>query len=46
MEPFSEEFKNKYKKELNDIQDLNRIIDVSDFIDTKEIIKLHFQLYL
>jgi len=46
MEPFSEEFKNKYKKELNDIQDLNRIIDVSDFIDTKEIIKHHFQLYL
>lgn len=46
MEPFSEEFKNKYKKELNDIQDLNRIIDVSDFIDTKEIIKQHFQLYL
>ena len=46
MEPFSEEFKNKYKKELNDIQDLNRIIDVSDFIATKEIIKHHFQLYL
>ncbi|MCJ7647156.1 MAG: hypothetical protein MUP85_00940, partial [Candidatus Lokiarchaeota archaeon] len=46
MEPFSEEFKNKYKKELNDIRDLNRIIDVSDFIDTKEIIKYHFQLYL
>ena len=46
MELFSEEFKNKYKKELNDIQDLNRIIDVSDFIDTKEIIKYHFQLYL
>ena len=46
IEPFSEEFKNKYKKELNDIQDLNRIIDVSDFIDTKEIIKYHFQLYL
>jgi len=46
MEPFSEEFKNKYKKELNDIRDLNRIIDVSDFIDTKEIIKYHFHLYL
>lgn len=44
--PFSEEFKKKYKKELNDIQDLNRIIDVSDFIDTEEIIKHHFQLYL
>lgn len=46
MDPFSEEFKKKYKKELNDIQDLNRIIDVSDFIDTEEIIKHHFQLYL
>jgi len=46
MDPFSEEFKNNYKKELNDIQDLNRIIDVSDFIDTEEIIQHHFQLYL
>ncbi|MBY9003725.1 MAG: hypothetical protein KGD73_07110 [Candidatus Lokiarchaeota archaeon] len=46
MEPFSEEFKNKFKKELDDIQDLNRIINVSDFIDTKGIIKDHFQLYL
>lgn len=46
MDPFSEEFKNIYKKELNDIQDLNRIIDVSDFIDTEEIIKHHFHLYL
>jgi len=46
MDPFSEEFKKKYKKELNDIQDLNRIINVSDFIDTEEIIKHCFQLYL
>lgn len=46
MEPFSEEFKNQFKKELNHIQDLNRIIDISDFIKTEEIIKHHFQLYL
>jgi len=46
IEPFSQEFKSIYKKELNDIQDLNRIIDVSDFINTEEIIKHHFELYL
>ena len=46
MEGFLNTFKERYRSELMHIQDLNRIIDVSDFLDTKEIIEQHFQLYL
>jgi hypothetical protein len=46
MDDFLNAFKDRYRPELMDIQDLNRIIDVSDFLDTKNIIEQYFQLYL
>ena len=46
MDNFVIAFKARYKSELMDIQDLNRIIDVSDFLDTKNIIEQYFKLYL
>ena len=46
MDDFLNAFKKRYRLELMDIQDLNRIIDVSDFLDTKDIIEQYFQLYL
>jgi len=46
MENFTNEFKDRYKNELMEIQDLNKIIDVSDFKDTKEIIEENFKIYL
>jgi len=46
MEEFLNTFKERYRSELLAIQDLNRMIDVSDFLDTKQIIEQHFQLYL
>ena len=46
MENFMEEFMTRYKDELTEIQDLNKMINVSEFEDTKEIIENNFQLYL
>ncbi|TFG13548.1 MAG: hypothetical protein EU535_04735 [Promethearchaeota archaeon] len=46
LDNFTKEFREKYEHELNDIQDLNRIIDISDFKDTKEIIEKNFKIYL
>ena len=46
MNNFLVAFKDKYRSELLSIQDLNRIIDVSDFIATKDIIEEYFGLYL
>jgi hypothetical protein len=46
IEDFSIGFKKRYKNELNDIQDLNRIIDLAEFTDTKDMIEHTFQLYL
>jgi len=43
---FALEFKDKYEKELIELQDLNKIINISEFKDTKEIIEKHFQIYL
>ena len=42
---FSNEFNSIYKNKLLDIQDLNRLINISEFIDIKELIEKHFQLY-
>ena len=42
---FVKDFKQKYENELNLIQDLNKIIDISDFKDTKEIIEKNFKAY-
>ncbi|MCK4383346.1 MAG: hypothetical protein KAW66_08650 [Candidatus Lokiarchaeota archaeon] len=46
MNNFSTEFKRKYKNELNEILDINRIINVSEFSDLKDLIEKNFQLYL
>ncbi len=45
MLDFSNDFNSKYKNKLLDIQDLNRLINISEFIDIKELIEKHFQLY-
>jgi len=42
---FSNDFNSKYKNKLLDIQDLNRLINISEFIDVKELVEKHFQLY-
>lgn len=42
---FTKDFTNRYKTELNDIQDLNKIIDITDFKDTREIIEKNFKIY-
>jgi hypothetical protein len=46
IELFMSEFKNEYKNELEEIQDLNKIINVSEFKDTKRIIEKNFKQYL
>ena len=46
MTNFSNEFKAKYNNELKEILDINRIINVSEFSDLKELIEKNFQLYL
>lgn len=45
LNEFAREFKEKYKKELTDIQDLNNLIDASEFLDVEKIIKKHFSIY-
>ncbi len=46
MKKFTIEFKNKFREELLEIQDLNKLINVSEFIGTKDLIEKGFQLYL
>jgi hypothetical protein len=46
MDNFANEFKSKYRKELTEIQDLNKLINVSEFKETKDIIEKSFQMYL
>ena len=46
IENFTNDFKARYKSELLEIQDLNKLIDVSEFKDTKEIIEENFKIYL
>ena len=46
MDKFAKEFKNKYEKELTEIQDLNKLINVSEFKETKGVIEKNFQMYL
>jgi hypothetical protein len=43
---FSIEFKKKYEDELTDLQDINRLINVSEFSGAEEIVEKNFQLYL
>jgi hypothetical protein len=46
MKQFTLKFRNKYKDELIEIQDLNKLINVSEFTETKELIEKDFNLYL
>jgi hypothetical protein len=46
LRQFTIEFRNKYKEELLEIQDLNKLINVSEFTEIKELIEKGFQLYL
>ncbi len=46
MEKFTINFKRKYENELLEIQDLNKLINVSEFKETKDIVEKSFQLYL
>jgi hypothetical protein len=46
IDNFTNDFRNKYKNELTEIQDLNKLINVSEFKETKEIIEKSFQGYL
>ncbi len=46
MKKFTVEFRDKYKEELLEIQDLNKLINVSGFTETKELIEKGFQLYI
>ena len=45
MDNFAVEFKNKYINELVEIQDLNKLINVSEFKETKDIVEKNFQMY-
>lgn len=45
-EKFSEEFSKRYYEELNRIQDLNKLINVSEFEGAKNLIEKNFRLYL
>jgi len=42
---FSNDFNSKYKNKLLAIQDINRLINISEFIDIKELVEKHFHLY-
>ncbi len=46
MDKFAKDFKERYQNELTEIQDLNRIINISEFKETKDIIESNFQMYL
>lgn len=46
MKDFTSQFKRRFMLELTEIYDLNRLINVSDFEETKEIIEDIFEMYL
>ncbi|NVM37322.1 MAG: hypothetical protein HWN81_17130 [Candidatus Lokiarchaeota archaeon] len=46
MDNFSKDFRDKFKNELTEIQDLNKLINVSEFKETKDIIENNFHMYL
>lgn len=46
MNNFANEFKLKYNDELNLLQDLNKLINISEFKETNEIIEKYFIMYL
>ncbi len=46
MEKFMTDFESRYESDLVMIQDLNKIINVSDFEEAKEIVEKIFAIYL
>ncbi len=46
IQNFSQEFRTLYRNELSEIQDLNRLINVSEFKNAQQIIEKNFELYL
>ena len=46
IESFTLEFKDKFNEELLEIQDVNKLINVAEFKETKELIEKEFYLYL
>ena len=46
IQKFSQEFRSFYRNELSEIQDLNRLINVSEFKNAQQIIENNFELYL
>ena len=46
MEKFMIDFESRYETELNMIQDLNKIINVSEFEEVKDIVEKNFNMYL
>ncbi|MBD3194886.1 MAG: hypothetical protein GF317_07520 [Candidatus Lokiarchaeota archaeon] len=46
MQQLTDDFESKYREELTNLQDINKIINVSDFKDAKKIIEKNFKLYL
>jgi len=46
LEKLNQKFKEKYKNELNEIEDINRIINVSEFEETDKIIEEYFKIFI
>ncbi|HDZ18270.1 MAG TPA: hypothetical protein ENH75_08270 [archaeon] len=46
MNNFAQDFRHMYKNELTEIQDLNKLINVSEFNETKSIVERNFHMYL
>ncbi|MFO8016995.1 MAG: hypothetical protein R6U96_00020 [Promethearchaeia archaeon] len=46
MKSFSTQFCEKYKDELDEIQDLNKMINVSEFKEADAIVRENFEIYL
>ena len=42
---FTKEFRIKYQEELTEIQDLNKLINISDFNETINLIEKYYQIY-
>jgi hypothetical protein len=45
LNEFVRDFKEKYETELTEIQDLNNLIDASEFLGVETLIKKHFSIY-
>ncbi len=45
MKEFTKEFESTFKNELVEIQDLNNLIDISEFKGVEDLIKNHFSTY-